>query len=174
MNLSKNNLFARYYQWIYGNLPNDICSFFWGSVLAIGLLPIVAVGRLFHDRWELHFGKVLGAGLLFWIVYSVATLLGLIWYANFVLDLGDKGFQFSDYHLLNLPWYGLAFGMPLVFIGIVLACLLIVAVPVGIIYLICRVFGVGVSAAQRTVVAQNTADFVGAIRRKHCVKINWD
>lgn len=174
MKLNKNNLFARYYEWIYGNLPNDVCSFFWGSVLAIGLFPILVTGRLLCGSYY-EFGKVLGAGLLAWFIYSATVFLGLIMYAGFILDLDEKGFSFSEhYHLLGLSWYGLLFGMPLVLIGVVVGGFLVVATPLGIIWLIFKLFKVTVSTTPATVVIQNTKDVVGAVRGKYCTKITWN
>jgi hypothetical protein len=174
MNINKNNLFARYYRWIYGNLPIDLCSFFWGSVLAIGLFPILIVGRLSYRSYNYSFEKGIGFGLFFWGVYAFITLSGLLMYADYMLDLGDRGFSFSKhYHLLNLSWYGLLFGMPLVTVWVASTCALVVGVPCCIVYLILKLFKVVGSTSPATVVIQNTRDVVGAIRGKYCTKINW-
>ena len=174
MEINKNNLFARYYQWIYGNLPKDVCSFFWGSVLAIGLFPILVIGRLLNNSYWPKFGETLGFGLLFYFIYGIATLLGLLLYADIILDLQGESFSFSEhYPLLGLSWYGLLFGMPLVAIGVIIGVLLIVAIPLSIGWLICKLFNVTVSTASSTTLAQNTKDWVGAIKGKHCTKINW-
>lgn len=169
MRINKNNLFARYYEWIYGSLPDDLCSFFWGTLYALGLSPILVVGRLWLERWGVNVWKCLGAGILTWLAYGFVITMGLVMYAQYILDLED-GFSFREhYHLLNLTWYGLLLGMPLVFIGALLVCIAIVAIPVSLIWLICKLFKVTVS----TTLAQNTKDLVGSIRGKYCTRINW-
>lgn len=42
MNISEKNVLARFYKWSYGELPQDFCTLFWGSLLSLVLLPFHA------------------------------------------------------------------------------------------------------------------------------------
>jgi len=149
MEINKNNLFARYYQWIYGNLPNDICTLFWGSLLIIGLFFLFVPGRLLLGR-KAEVISQFGVGMYFWLGYGTACLVGMI-----VVDA--FGYQF-----INL-WGYLLLGALIG--GGVLA--LIALALVGTVY-------VSVKKLPETTVAQNTKDWIGAIKRNHCTKINWE
>lgn len=49
MRLSKNSINARVYSFVYGNsLPTNLCPYFWKSLLALLLLPLVLVFQLFY------------------------------------------------------------------------------------------------------------------------------
>ncbi len=78
MNIKKSNLFARYYNWFYGAYPNDLCSFFWGTLFIV-LFPIISIpGKViapFTDFGESTFSKVL-SGVLFWIGYVAMIAVG--------------------------------------------------------------------------------------------------
>ena len=151
MEINKNNLFARYYQWIYGELPNDVCSFFWGSLFAIGVFFLLVPGRLIIGKID-DDRPVVGQfflGLISWLVYALAIALG----SNIV---GLFGYEF-----INL-WGYLVFGA---FIGaVVIGGSFFIGV--GAVY-------VSIEKLPETTVAQNTKDWVGAIRKKHCVIIKW-
>src|SRR5688572_15185823 len=76
MELNEKNLFARYYNWIYDSFPNDVCTFFWGTLLAILISPILIPGRLCKS-WEDGFGGILGKGLACWFAFAVCVVFGL-------------------------------------------------------------------------------------------------
>lgn len=49
MKLSKNSINARVYSFVYGNsLPTNLCPYFWKSLLALLLLPLVSVFQLLY------------------------------------------------------------------------------------------------------------------------------
>lgn len=165
MKLNSKNIFARYYNWIYGELPNDVCSFFWGSLFIILAFPFVVMGRLiFHNRHDTSFGSCFGSGLLVWLLYGTSLGVGIkvqSWY----LGIGNDAYtQFvmsrtAAQFLLVAPLIG----------ATILA--LITGTVVLVVYGIIKLSS---SDTRKPVILQNTQDFIGAIRRKHCTKIDWE
>src|SRR5690349_972462 len=74
MKISKQNWFARYYNWLNGELPNDICSFFWGSVLIIGLFPMLVPGRLVVNYRSKS--DYFGISFFLWMAYLMLLVVG--------------------------------------------------------------------------------------------------
>lgn len=166
MKLSKN--YAVFYKLIYGELPKDVCTFFWGSLFALALSPLLLPGRL----WMRGFEKILGAGILTWAPYFLFMMLGFHSYAKY---LGiDK---LESYTVLNLEAWQIFLLMPLAGLGAVLAiaatCFLVVGIPYGIYWLLSLGVSSAGGAVKETTFAQNTRDFVGAVRGKYCTRINW-
>jgi hypothetical protein len=170
MKISAKNLFARYYNWIYGELPNDVCSFFWGSVLAIGLFPILALGRIWMDN---SFGNILGLGLFHYIGYGILLITGVDPYGEIFMGIKNVEYfhQVFDMNPSNLEIF---LYMPLTGL-LILLCIGLTAgsIILGIYGLFSFTLGtvsVTISGAE---LIRNTKDVVGAIRRKHCTKIIW-
>jgi hypothetical protein len=165
MKLNSKNIFARYYRWIYGDLPNDLCGFFWGLVFAIGLSVFVVPGRLFHSKDNTGAGSCLGAGVFFYIVYLASMGLGVRLYAWFS-GIAEEGELYSQF-LQSLDALQFLVYMPL--IGAVT-----IALCIGVIYLtIISIIKLSDKDFDKPKLIQNTSDWVGAIRKKHCTKINW-
>lgn len=143
MNISSNNIFAQYYKWINGELPNDLCSFFWGTLVNIALLPIVVVGQLISK--EKGFSNSFGIGIFTWLIYFLAFSIGL-------LILNSFGYE------------------PIGFAGNLLLLPLIGAVAIGTVIglIVLFVYG-GVKGAESSTVQ----DTVATIRGKYCTKITW-
>jgi len=152
MNIKKNNLLARYYRWIYGNLPIDLCSFFWGSVFAILLFFLLVPGRLFTSRYDDVYYKGF-VGSLCWVGYISAVVIG-----NGLV--GEFGYQF-----INL-WGILLLGPLMVVVLIAVGGFAIFGGIGGTIYILKE-------KVPNTSLAQNTKNWVGAIRGKYCTKITW-
>lgn len=154
MTLSKNNWFARYYNWIYGNYPKDVCSFFWGSLYALVVFFFVVPGRLALNEDDRHSP-----------VAQFFTGLALVIMTLVVIAAGNGILDKFGYQFINL--WGVIFG------GLAIGLILCAAI-VGIFYLIYLIVA-GLGKTSRVVseasFVQNTSDFVGAIRRKHCTKI---
>lgn len=159
MNISEKNLFAIYYKWIYGKLPYDLCSFFWGTLFAVLLAPFYVVGRLVNLEGSARFWP----GVLAWFVYFVLLFIGVNllqgWYGV------KKGEEIE--FCLSLSWYTVWIIAP------ILGSLLIVLV-FGFIGLVAYcVETIKDRRESRIPRSSNTKDFIGAIRRKYCVKIKW-
>lgn len=170
MNLNKNNLFARYYNWIYRHYPDDICSFFWGTVLIVVLCPFFIPGKLFFSTND-SLGDIIAKSVAFWVTLLVCMVFGLIPYGGSLKEW-----------FMTLP-------------NIVQITLLIVTGAVEIALVVC--IGVGIyyiaeyrreSKRQRYLrlmeetnyqyeepptMGEKVGNFIGAIRGKYCTKITW-
>lgn len=150
MTLNKNNWFAIYYNWIYGNYPKDICSFFWGTLFAIGVFFLLIPGKLLAPNGDKN--NVVAQfflGIVAWLCYALTVVIGTL-----VIDA-------FGYEFINL-WGFLLLGA---LIGALVIAVLL-ALFIGTIYFT-------VEKLPETSAVQNTQDFVGAIRQKHCTKITW-
>src|SRR5690606_28662258 len=76
MNLSTKNIFARYYKWVYGELPNDLCSFFWGTLFAVVAGVFIIPGRLWTGRYTSTAEKFF-MGILAWFIYLALICAGV-------------------------------------------------------------------------------------------------
>ena len=156
MELNKNNLFARYYNWIYDGLPNDICSFFWGSMFIILLFPFFAVGRLSYfgkTGWYYSADHSLGRGFIFWLVYFLTILVG----GAMMSEFGYIPIGFSGFFLLA-PIIG-ALTVAL-FLGVIGGSL------GGVAYFIEK-------RRKNQYRPSPIKNWIGAIRGKYCTKITW-
>lgn len=158
MTLTKNNYLARYYNYVYGIYPNDICSFFWGGLLAIILSPLLLYGKLFvyHIAGEKSFRYS----------YVYLSIMGLVFYLLTVTSImaGNSileewfGYEF-------IYWWSQIFG------GLILGLLAIVLALVGIVSIVgLLIYSERVRSPK---FVQDSKDVVAAIRGKYCVKINW-
>jgi hypothetical protein len=159
MNLSRKNLLARYFRWLKGDLPQDLCTFFWGSVFNILLFPLVVPGKIWGDfvDTEITIGRNFWNGLAFWIVYLVAAAIGL----GVMREFG--------YEPINA--YGVLLLLPLIGVGVavlVIACFILIV-------------GGGVELSERYKARRSDAPkesslklWIGAIRKKYCTKITWE
>lgn len=151
MKINKNNLFARYYQWIYGSLPNDVCSFFWGSLFALGLFFLLVPGRLIvSGSYDKSVVQQFFLGFFSWLVYGVCISVG-------IALVGAFGYEF-----INLWGY------------LLLGALIGAAVIATVGFAIAVTVYVSVEKLPETTVVQNTKVFIGAVKRDHCTKINWE
>lgn len=159
MTLNKNNYFAKYYNWVYGYYPQDVCSFFWGSILGIGLgvfmTPTKLIAFLFDPDYDFNKRDVVVyslSGLVFYLLSTLVILTGS-------LVLGIFGYEFTY-------WWSLIFG------GFFLGGLLIISIILagwGIVSLFKRTK----TKLPETHLIDNTVDFIAAIRGKYCTKITW-
>lgn len=156
MTLSKNNWFAIYYSWIYGEYPNDVCSFFWGTLLLVLLAPFVIVGKLIaivSNDSDIENSRVtmIIIGAFIWLILAVITALG-----NVVLSL--LGYEFVG------GWATIfgGFGLGVLF-------LLNIFIILYLIFLLVRATG----NISKPIVVDNTVDFIAAVRGKYCTKITW-
>lgn len=158
MTLSINNLFGKFYNWIYLSYPNDVCSFFWGTVIAILLLPFILPGKLIgylSDDYQIE-RSIVGQALIGVGIYFVSFIIIML--GNAVLEV------FFGYEFIYL-WSVILGGL-----GLGLLALVNFVIIIAVIYLAFRAGGQTIS---HTGVIDNTADFVGAIKGKYCTKITW-
>lgn len=145
MNISQNNLFALYHDWLIDDLPNDLCAFFWTSFFGILLSPIVVPGRLWGKP---GLAPSFGLGLISWMGYILALGIGMV----FTELVGYEYYGFWG-HFLLAPLVG----------GLIVG--LIISIIVGAVH-------IGVKSSE-TRAALNIKQIAGAAREKYCVKINW-
>lgn len=167
MNLSTKNIFARYYKWVYGELPNDLCSFFWGTVFAVVTGVFIIPGRLWTDRYDSTAEKFF-MGIFAWFIYFVLTHAG-------VGALGKLGLRLDTF-------WGIYIVSPFVGALGVLGVLIIMAVvgrlgcfiyQVSIERFIYQASNVPNKSEKIGSAVQTTKDLWASIKGKYCTKINW-
>lgn len=157
MTLNKNNWFAIYYNWIYLSYPKDVCSFFWGSVIAILLGPFIILGLLTaiaSDDYILR-RSIIGQTMMGIVIYIMLFLIAGL--GNFVLSV----FGYEFIYLWSIILGGIGLG--------ILSLLFGVAIMRGIFLLIRK----SVGAVPQTHIIDNTVDFVAAVKGKYCTPIKW-
>ena len=157
MTLNKNNWFAIYYNWIYLSYPKDVCSFFWGSVIAILLGPFVIPGLLLaiaNDDYSLR-RSTIGQTVIGIVIYLMLFLIAGL--GNAVLSI----FGYEFIYLWSIILGGIGLGILFLLFGI--------AIGYSIFLLIRK----SVGAVPQTHIIDNTIDFVAAIKGKYCTKITW-
>lgn len=165
MKLSSKNIFARYYKWIYSELPQDICTFFWGTIAIIITFMVVVPGRLVNfNEYRPEYWDNFKTGCFTYLVYLISMVFG-------VQILGyEKGDPIQN---MDLFLWG-----PLAFLGIAVSIIGLVVLTGWVIHMIME--------RQRQKRRENnpyvphqeegpskTSLWIGAIRKKHCTKIEW-
>lgn len=155
MTLNKNNYFARYYNWIYYDYPNDLCSFFWGSVLSILLVPLIATGTFIARSTE-EYSSYFERCLLAFVLYGYLTLS---------CYLGNSLFAITGYEFIY--WWSILLGGLLIgnvfILGIAYLTYLWSKKPVKIYH----------QPSKFENFIDDVKDWIGAIRGKYCTKITW-
>jgi hypothetical protein len=159
MKLSSKNLLAKYYSWIYGELPKDLCSFFWGSLFAIVFILIYIPGRIFNHDGASRFWAGLGSWLVYFAMLSVGCRIFTSWHG--VKEEDTLAF------MTHLPWFMIWVVMPLITALIVSLFVLVLVGFVGCVMKIEEIDKPNIA------IIQNTKDWIGAIRGKYCTKIEW-
>jgi hypothetical protein len=172
MELSKNNIFVRYYNWIYNKYPNDICSFFWGSLFIILTAPFISLGT-FIDRksdpksYKYDYPEYIAVRIFYGMIIPLFLYI-LIETGNGILEL----FKYEFTHWLSIVFGGLFLGI-LAFstvIGIFYG--LYVLISLSLIYRRDRMHKVVFEKKQKgPTFMDNFKSFVAAIRGKYCSKI---
>ncbi len=169
MILNKNNWFAMYYNWIYGNYPNDVCSFFWGALFALLFAPFIVPGKLilsFHPGYNSPWNDIKNAWVLQMLV-AVATFF--VFYLIALLGNGMLNiFGYEFLYLWSVVFGGLLIGL-LMLVNIAIVIILLYLIGKGIV----RLFQKTGEVIPETHIIDNTKDFIGAIRGKYCTKITW-
>ena len=151
---NKKNWFARYYNWIYNGFPNDVCTFFWGTLFAILCSLLFIPGRLSYfgkPEWDYSGENSLGRGFVIIIVYFLALMGGVsVMYKFGYEPLGLLG------NWILAPIIGL--------ITFILFIVIIVGPIVGGVYYI---------ENRKKSYSTPGKDWWGAIRGKYCTKITW-
>jgi hypothetical protein len=170
MQLNSKNLIALYYRWIYAKLPNDICSYFWGTVLILLISPIVIPGRIFQF---IDYGEGLKDniknGLKVYLVYLGLLAVGAIVYQELKWARPDDIIEL----FILLPLSGLGAILSIAILG---ALVLLICVGVG--------WAIKKISEKREDYEESEIEgippdpskislWVGAIRKKHCTKITW-
>lgn len=181
MELNKKNWLGMYYNLVYGDYPNDVCSFFWGTLLIVLLSPIMSIGgfmnksasySMWSDKTE-NFFKSLLWGIVIYALYGMLLSMGASIYGSYI---GMSETHFTElYNLIG----GLKFFLLIPLLGI--GMLLIVALSIAIIAGICAgvkwIYDKIVEKKEESNVkvpyAQNVGDFVGAVKGKYCCRIIW-
>lgn len=167
MTLSRNNWFARYYLITNDYLPDDLCSFFWGTFFSVMLAPFTLVGGISArlTDWSRSTHKCFWYGILTYLFYAILVLTGASLYSSWFLGLDKITEEFWGL-VTNLQIY-LWFPL-LALVVVTLGFGAFAAVVVSIIYI-----------SERDVrlpeikVFRNTRDLVGAIKGKYCTPIKW-
>lgn len=157
--MKRNNIFAKYYKWIYNNLPNDSCSFFWGSLLIITLSPIFILGRLICNKYNDETPKRFAVGLLIWVTTFYMILVGIL---PIILIMGKEYLQSLNIFIIIL----LSFLSGVITLGI------LGGIVWGSYYLNERRVEHSYSSNEPSYV-EKISDWIGTIRGKYCTKINW-
>lgn len=184
MKLNPNNIFARYYRWIYGALPADICSFFWGTVAIILLSPIVIIGRLIWFADHKGFKNEIRNGGNFYLVNLAMMVVGAMATSKNSESLND------------LPLWKVLMFLWLIGFGIFLCIAILIALVIGIVWFaeyrkkqlrkrqkeIIATYGYDYwydhfiapkQKPDRVTFREKLSIWIGAIRQKHCTKIEW-
>lgn len=149
MEIKKSNLLGRFYEFFHGELPNDVCSFFWGVVWSLLFLPVVLLGRLINmldGEKRPSFKKNFGSGF----AVSITCLF---------LLMGGVGLA----EKINLMvWWFYAIVAPIIF-------LIVFGLVIGIIGLTAWFFDEGAGSK----IGDSTSAILGAVKKNYCTKINW-
>lgn len=168
MKLNSRNIFAIYYKWIYDRLPNDICTFFWGTLFSVLFSILTIPGRMvkFIDRDT----NIYLRGIYFWIGYLLFFALGNVFcrpYFGNQISPEDLKF-FGPWLLLIIPAVGF------------IAIGLLVGIIIGIILLIISIkerrenkIRAQYPMGEYQPMKARSENFIAAIKRKHCTKIEW-
>jgi hypothetical protein len=183
MELSKRNVFVRYYEFVYNNEPNDICSLFWGSVIGL-LLSLFAVPGIYIMRNQYDFRYISGlsrsllASLVMTIVYGLMFVIIAV--GNRLLEI--FGYKFT--HWTGVVFGGLGIGLSLIALifGFVLGCWYISSKiseykdkkrEERYLQNLANSESGEVELEKKTNYFQNFKDIIAAIRGKYCIKITY-
>lgn len=161
MEIKEKNLFARYYDWMYDDLPDDVCTFFWGSVFIILFSPILIPGRLMGSYYD-GFGDYFGKGFMAWLLFFLLALFGVPFWKLF-------GEEFINSLPVIIQLLILAFAGAL-------QALVAVGIGAGIYYsyqFYKKHRKISPIEEEKPTFWEKTGDFIGAIRGKYCTKITW-
>jgi hypothetical protein len=182
MNLStKKNWFGKYYDWVYTEYPENICTFFWGTLTITLLFPLVIPGTLIVSRRERMY---IPGGMI--VFFSSLLTCILFLFAAVIINLGNAVLEIFEYKLIH--WAAFIFG------GLLVG-LLTIAVIVGM-ALLFYILYVYIQERKRfrrekkrleekmntgsyevytpsSTIWENIASSIGAIRGKYCSRITW-
>lgn len=162
MTISKNNIFAKFYRWMYLETPKDFCSFFWGTLKGFFIIP----GRLVNYELPTVFT------LTIYMVYFIMLFFGGVSYIDyFDLITEERNITFNELFTLlsNVELFLIA---PIIGIFVTLFYL------IAAFLMISPIFGIGygmwyIMRKRNTTRTENTKNVIAAIRGKYCVKIEW-
>jgi hypothetical protein len=176
MTLNKKNWIAMYYNWIHGNYPKDVCTFFWGSLIAIILSPIISMGRILLNN---DFGR--NIVFLQAMIGSISSILLMI-----VCALGNTIMEKMMGYEFIYMWTKIIGGF---FVGL-FSLIIIGGMMAGIFFGIGWMRGkvqeikynkwqeenikVSSGRPRKPTFMENTKSLIGAIRGKYCTKITWE
>lgn len=156
MTLSIKNPLVQYYNWMYNELPNDICSFFWGTILSVIFFVLYIPGRLLPIKPMEKL--IVLKGIIFWFLATFLTMIG--W--SVTIEAMNNLFFLMDIWKYFLIGLGIMAGAIGVF-------LLAFSIAFGTVYGIYYTYNV-VKGARPTTVMRDTWN---AIRGKYCTKIYY-
>ena len=159
MEINKNSFLARYYMFMFDDLPKDFCTLFWNTLIATIFLPITIV-IFWIPNWSKKsmIVKIL-YGIIFWILLLVGGIAG----GSLIEKIGWTNFLKMSMFLV----------IPLGFIALFILILTIVGIGIGICYIVERGFlklskiGLNKEKPSKLSIIWST------IRNKYCTKINW-
>ena len=160
MKLKETNWLGRYYNWIYSEYTNDLCTFFWGTLLALLFAFILIPGRLLRNEYDDTsdtYSKGLVCWLVCWGVFAIVVLTGSIPY--------NKEY-FNSLNPFIALFLLLGTGI-LIWGTIVGGCW-------GIVYIVERRREKNYYKEYKPSLLSKTSDVIGAIRGKYCTKIDWE
>jgi len=144
-------LLGRYYNWIYSEYPNDLCTFFWGTLLALLFAFILIPGRLLRNEYD-DTSDTYSKGLVCWGVFAIVYHIT------------------KNTSILLNPFIALflLLGTGILIWGtIVGGCW-------GIVYIVERRREKNYYKEYKPSLLSKTSDVIGAIRGKYCTKIDWE
>lgn len=163
MKLSTKNIFAKYYKWLHGKLPNDVCSFFWGILLpSLGCLFYIP-GRLIEGANDNSSNKM-KSGIMSYLFIIGFICFGSLFYSK------EQMMSFNSIWILLLILFGTGLGL--------VVCIIASIAVVALLYKWNdnRKYKLRLSKPQQPTISrsENIKIWIGAIRKKHCTKIEWD
>lgn len=159
MTISSSNYIARYYKWIYNELPMDFCTLFWGSLFIVLCAPFIVIGKLLTSKRG-AIKEYFWGGVFFWICLFALALFGFAFMRD-ALKMSTGNF------LLDI-----VIGI----LGVILfagAVISVLAIGVGTIYIADKGVKKWKESHDKDEQSQLSV-WIGAIRQKHCTKINWE
>lgn len=188
MSFKENSLIAFYYKWMFcGRLPNNLCVFFWNSLLSILLLPLTFPYFLFSLISERRLWR--NSGLFDKAAYGLLTYLGVFLAFCFGLGSFEKVFGpiwrlWGFWPVMGAAVLGLS-GLILAFATFILA---IVGICAGVFYSVEFIKNIFRKKVTIKTVSELGIEYVehyyepkvlkivilwNAIRNKYCTKIEW-
>ncbi len=168
MELKENSFLAKYYRFMFDNLPKDFCTLFWNILFATIFFPLTIAYYPFAESWNKNAFPLVVRAIFGAIVWMFATLLGVLGAVQ-LEKLGWEGFIKLSFFLV----------VPIGLVFIILAFAIIIAIAVGTGYGISKVWKAAFPKKEKNYEDEVTTPLSklsiiwSTIRNKYCTKIDW-